>query len=196
MNNKSNDKNYSVYIAVDPRRRQIFYVGHTGNLEARIADHMCRSKGAYGARIRDVLASGRAPEFICLETHETRNEALAGETFWISLLDSRGIILCNIDINPAKRRVKRKSAKRAGLPWDVWEVEQLREGIKSEGKTVQEMAKTLNRSVGAIRSRIKVLGLEKGNGERRRDSLSEIAGYFEENVAGRINSARSGSDGD
>ena len=87
-----------IYALVDPLTAEVRYVGRANDLHRRMYAHIYNAKHgqkSYKANwIRKVLASGKRPEILIIETCNENNWR-AAETFWIASLRAAGFRLTN-----------------------------------------------------------------------------------------------------
>ena len=91
---------FVTYAIRDPRTGAYVYVGQSGRLAKRIAEHLrCgvrpRARGGIKAWLHDTLASGVTPEFVELETAEFEEASLQSEAKWVKRLAREGHPLLN-----------------------------------------------------------------------------------------------------
>lgn len=90
---------YYIYGLIDPRTKEIFYIGFTGNTPTiRLLQHITRSEGnpEKQAVISDILAADLMPSTVTLEVVGTPEEATAAEKKWIKTGLLAGWPLTNI----------------------------------------------------------------------------------------------------
>ncbi len=86
---------YVIYAIVDPRDHEIFYLGHTRDLERRKSQHLEGTDQISGLMIALVKESGHTPQFVVLERCPSHEAAMESEVMWIKLLKSLGARLKN-----------------------------------------------------------------------------------------------------
>lgn len=78
---------FLVYVLIDPRTNEVFYVGQTSDPEGRIGAHTWGSSNADNAnRIKAIHRSRRKAIFRVVSKHSSRDAALAYEKRLIQLL--------------------------------------------------------------------------------------------------------------
>jgi predicted GIY-YIG superfamily endonuclease len=172
---------YCVYAIIDPRDDGIFYVGQTRNLPRRRAEHVEGTDSLSGLQIRQMKQNGFVPLFVCLERCRDGSAALMAEIFWIELMKARGVRLANaqafagyaargaerrrkVAVLTAMEQAKLKAVAggkpaRETLSWSDRDVARLKGMVKS-GMDVAAMADALQRSMGSVRAKLRVLRLK------------------------------------
>jgi predicted GIY-YIG superfamily endonuclease len=172
---------HCVYAIVDPRTDRIFYVGQTRNLVRRRAEHLEGTDTLSGLQVRQIKENGFVPLFVRLEDCPDETAALMAEIFWIELMKARGAALSNAQafagyVARGRERGKRTrdlaTMQRAKLEaiadgkparetqeWTTRDVARLTGMVKS-GMDVPSMADALQRSVGAVSRKLRVLRLK------------------------------------
>lgn len=165
---------------IDPRNREIFYVGRTGSPERRFAQHMEGTHQLSGVIVRQIREAGFIPHFVILEHCESLDQSCMAEMFWISCLDSRGSKLANAQTTggyvgrkkerqartaelEAMREAKRPSRlltevsngkpARAGARWSKRDLARLR-GMIRANCSPEFMADALSRTLSEIREQL------------------------------------------
>lgn len=171
---------YCIYAIVDPRSDRIFYVGHTRNLARRRAEHLEGTDTLSGLQVRQIKENGFVPLIVKLEDCKDETSALMAEVFWIELLKGRGNKLSNAQAFGGYGERGRERARRTrdlssmkdaklkaianGKPardtsgWSARDEARLKGMVKS-GMDLAAMADALERSMGAIRAKLKLMGL-------------------------------------
>jgi len=91
-------KDYVVYLIIDPVTEEPFYVGQTGDFEARQRGHLGKANHdckRAAAKIAQILDDGMTPAFKVVETCESEEASLEAETRWIEHCTARGITVWN-----------------------------------------------------------------------------------------------------
>lgn len=87
---------FIIYALLDPRDRQVRYVGMTKNPKERLSRHVREARRKGGTKrlswVRSLVAAGCTPEMVELERTGDWHEA---EQFWIAYLRSVGADLVN-----------------------------------------------------------------------------------------------------
>ena len=139
-----------VYAIIDPKTSRIYYVGRSGNFERRKRQHLSQRHGFAGHHTTQLTADGYFPLFFILETVRTIGQAKNAETYWIEACRSRGIALLN------KENEDAEGPPMAGAPWtNSHDVRLVR--LLKHGKSIPDIANALERTTGAIKSRIHYL---------------------------------------
>jgi len=185
---------YSIYAIVDPRSREIFYIGRTDSPERRFAEHIEGTHQLSGIVVQQIKEAGFLPHFIVLERCESLGHTCMAEIFWIETLQSRGAKLTNAQatggyVGRAKER-KRMTAEldamrdakrpsrilndlsngrpvRSYKPWTKLDVARLK-GMKQKKCSPEYMADKLERSLTEINEKLKSLPGSGSSGARRR----------------------------
>lgn len=90
---------YTIYALEDQRNNnEVFYIGITDDLQARLSQHMRRtsSNQAKDILIREMIKDGYLPVMRTLQIVDTREEALGQEAHWVEHFESLGMPLTNI----------------------------------------------------------------------------------------------------
>lgn len=90
-----------VYVLVDPRDRQVRYVGETGrSARSRLSQHIRtareRTTPRVNAWIRGLLNDGVEPEIIEVESASSKESRYAAEIYWIEQFSAMGASLLNL----------------------------------------------------------------------------------------------------
>ncbi len=171
---------HCIYAIVDPRSDRIFYVGHTRNLARRRAEHLEGTDTLSGLQVRQIKENGFVPLIVKLEDCKDETAALMAEVFWIELLKGRGSQLSNAQAFGSYGARGRERARRTrdlstmkqaklnaianGKPardtagWSTRDEARLKGMVKS-GMDLAAMADALERSMGAIRSKLRAMGI-------------------------------------
>ena len=79
---------FSIYTLTDPIKKEIFYVGCTNDLAARLREHISVAKSGFpdkkDNRILDILKSGAIPIIEEIEFSYNEKDAKSSETYWIT----------------------------------------------------------------------------------------------------------------
>jgi predicted nucleic acid-binding Zn ribbon protein len=106
---------FSIYTLTDPIKKEIFYVGCTNDLAARLREHISVAKSGFpdkkDNRILDILKSGAIPIIEEIEFSYNEKDAKSSETYWITQMVIWGFPLCNILHGNVRQRETRKSLK-------------------------------------------------------------------------------------
>lgn len=90
---------FVVYLIVDPKDDKPFYVGQTGDMERRKANHLRsashESHRRVGKRLAEILAREEAPVFKIVQRCASEQESLIAESEWVKRCSQRGYELCN-----------------------------------------------------------------------------------------------------
>lgn len=90
---------FVVYLIVDPKDDNPFYVGQTGDMGRRKANHIRsaspQSQRRVGKRLAEILAREEAPVFKIVQHCATEQESLIAESEWVKRCSQRGYELCN-----------------------------------------------------------------------------------------------------
>ena len=174
---------YVIYAITDPRSRDVFYIGETGNFVRRCKQHLDGGDQLSGLLIQQIQEAGFVPQFSILERCGSQESALMAEIAWIEFFKSRGAKLSNSQAfnghadRSAEKRAQAKalewmqrakhSAKRlrhiangrsyeAGEEWSRRDLARLR-GMKKAGTAPALMAKRLGRDIEAVRAKLESL---------------------------------------
>ena len=115
-------------------------------------------------RAQSLLATdtlSKTPENELAATHEQFIQACGGNPARKNNRGARGISApqgVDAGAPPGFEEIRKKHPK-AYLPWDKEQDEKLRELLFAEGSSIADLARTFNRTSGAIRSRLAKLGL-------------------------------------
>ena len=87
------DKDYYIYLYIDPRDYQVFYVGKgKGNRKnAHLRPSLLTKRSSKNSRIKAILAAGLVPSIVVVEDHLTHAESLNRERWWISLFGLKNL---------------------------------------------------------------------------------------------------------
>jgi len=87
-----------IYGLADPRTSELKYIGRTARqLAQRLNEHICSAKKRYHRNwLEDLKKSGLRPDIFEIEKHETHEEGLIAEIFWIAYFKSLGCQLTNL----------------------------------------------------------------------------------------------------
>lgn len=120
---------YTIYALVDPRTRQIRYIGQTSrHPTVRSEDHWS-NEDEHNKRKRDWIQElkllNAKPSVVALQYVNSANEANKSERYWITLGLRYNWPLVNgttpASYNDAQKRAKKKAAtKPAFCTWSIW----------------------------------------------------------------------------
>lgn len=86
---------FAVYALIDPRSDDVFYIGHTGNLPERKAQHIEGTDQLSGLYVQQMKLNGFVPIVGVIERCKTLTQALSSEIYWIECFRARGAKLLN-----------------------------------------------------------------------------------------------------
>lgn len=86
---------YCVYALIDPGDGCVFYVGQTGNVGRRLAEHAAGTDQVSGLRVREIARRGDRVHLVILEHCRNETQSLSAEVFWIETMMARGATLLN-----------------------------------------------------------------------------------------------------
>ena len=151
---------YIVYGAVDPLTQELRYVGQTGRgLGTRICEH--RYVARRGLRrhlytwIRALSRLGLEPEWFVIESHDSEDESLAAERFWVAYFRTIGCRLTNAtDGGETQKKVSAESRRKMsearlgkpGHPVSQEHRQKLRDIFAGKPKTPEHRRKTAETS--------------------------------------------------
>lgn len=164
---------FCVYVLIDPRSDDIVYVGHTGNLAERRAQHLAGTDQLSGLLVQQMKLNGFVPLVAVLERCRTLTQALSSEIFWIEMFRARGAKLLNGQVvGGAVARKRRRGALEASLsrmaalkdiangrpahgfsPWTPRDEARLA-GMRKAGMSIEAMADALERPVTDIAAQV------------------------------------------
>lgn len=103
MKNEENVENivkYSIYGLVDPRNKQLRYVGYSKNYKKRFWNHLKESKLKKNTHknnwIKQLINNNLIPELILIDEFDDKKEALEAEIDYIAYFKHIGFNLTNI----------------------------------------------------------------------------------------------------
>jgi hypothetical protein len=86
-----------IYALIDPRTREIRYIGKSSSARRRLYGHLRDARGGKNLHscnwVRSLLAAGFTPEVLILE--ECEGDGVVQERYHISLGRADGLRLCN-----------------------------------------------------------------------------------------------------
>ena len=98
-------KTCCVYGLVDPRTKELFYVGCTQDLQRRLKEHS-RSR----ERVKEIQRANRAVCLVILELNPVNR--VQGDWPWIAFFTEKGIVLEQITERVSTKGQKRKAYRR------------------------------------------------------------------------------------
>lgn len=164
---------HCVYVLVDPRSDAVFYVGQTGNLAERKAQHIEGTDQLSGLYVQQMNLNGYVPIVAVLERCPNLTAALSSEIFWIEVFKARGAPLLNGQVvggaveNKARRgRLSRDLDRMTALkdiangrpangftPWSARDRARL-VGMRKAGMSIEAMADALERPVADVAAQV------------------------------------------
>lgn len=163
-----------VYMLLDPRSREVRYVGQTVRApHVRLAQHLRSARDKTSppvcAWIRGLLNVGSSPECVVIEEFLGSSEMDCGEQFWIEQLRACGAKLLNIAPGGAKRTGFRHSEETKAK----WRSERRGENAPMYGKRRTDEQKEVFRQL--TRARIARLGHHQAGIPRTEETKRRIS---------------------
>jgi group I intron endonuclease len=81
-----------IYALIDPRSKEIKYIGKSNNPRSRFYNHLLRDSGVFGKWIKELKSLGFSPELQILE-EVLRDQWKERETYWIEKLSKECTLL-------------------------------------------------------------------------------------------------------
>ncbi len=164
---------FAVYALIDPRTDDVFYVGSTGSLPERRAQHMEGTDQLSGLYVQQMKLNGFVPLVAVVERCRTQTQALSSEVFWIECFRARGAKLLNGQVvgGSVEKTIKRGElsatlARMAALKdiangrpangfkrWSERDTKRLK-GMRRANYSVEKMADALERPVVDITQKL------------------------------------------
>lgn len=137
---------FCIYAMLDPRTREIFYIGRTNDIERRCAEHFEGTHQLSGLTVRQIKEAGFLPHVTVLERCESLDQACMSEIFWIECLKARGTQLANAQAFSGYVERKRERGRQSRM------LDEMRV-TKSLSQTLQDVSNGVPTRAGADWSR-------------------------------------------
>jgi len=172
---------FCIYAMIDPRNKEIFYIGRTNDIGRRCAEHFEGTHQLSGLTVRQIKEAGFLPHVAVLEHCKTLDQACMSEIFWLECMKARGAKLTNAQgfsgyVERSKERARQsrqlddmrrtKSLSqtlqdvsngvpaRAGAEWTKRDLARLK-GMRRSNFSPEFMADALERPLSDIKAKLK-----------------------------------------
>lgn len=161
---------YLIYGMIDPRDDRVFYVGRSQQAAQWKAYHLQDADTPAGLRLHALHSLGLLPRFVLLEAVRDLETAVVAEMFWSEIFrmraagwkpatNGRSQLIHPRRAPDGSSTIKRLRLGKPEGHWSRWEPDDdaaLRR-MRAQQLSVSVIAAHLNRSVGAIKARLRVI---------------------------------------